>query len=99
VEGIEIGSQKQDNSDLNNFVNNYNVEVRTKTKAYCILVSFLIAVIWLFHGMGEMNFSSGYFVLGFVMAFFTVVSWQSDVEFDELNSDKSVKYWYKANEK
>lgn len=24
---------------------------------------------------------------------------KSDVEFDELDSDKSIKYWYKANEK
>ncbi len=40
---------------------------------------FFAAVIWLFRGVGEMNFSSGYFVLGFVMAFFTVLSWRSDV--------------------
>jgi len=40
---------------------------------------FFTAVIWLFRGVGEMNFSSGYFVLGFVMAFFTVISWRSDV--------------------
>jgi hypothetical protein len=40
---------------------------------------FFTAVIWLFRGVGEMDFSSGYFVFGLVMAFFTVLSWRSDV--------------------
>lgn len=34
IEGIEIGSQKQENSDLNDFVNNCDVDVRIKTEAY-----------------------------------------------------------------
>jgi len=40
---------------------------------------FYTAVIWLLRGLGKMDFSGGYFVLGFVMAFFTVLSWRSDV--------------------
>ena len=40
---------------------------------------FFTAVIWLFRGLGKMDFTSGYFVLSFVMAFFTVMSWRSDV--------------------
>lgn len=40
---------------------------------------FFTAVIWLFRGLGKLDFTGGYFVLSFVMAFFTVLSWRSDV--------------------
>lgn len=40
---------------------------------------FFTALIWFFRGLGKLDFSSGYFILGFVMALFMVLSWRSDV--------------------
>jgi len=52
---------------------------------------FFTAVIWLLRGLGKMDFSGGYFVLGFIMAFFTVLSWRSDVNriSDGINRSKN----------